>query len=297
MQSRLLHNRWFGKFIGVMAAWVLAPTDPVYLPSAIIAGAALGHGFDYWAWYQSGSPRLDLPYLNQHSLNRASPHLRFMFAAFGAIAKSGGTVRATHIRYADSIMNNMGFNARSKAQAIEWFDQGKRGTFDFDAAARACLNDAAEAEELRATTLGCMCDITAVHSSDAARAELDRHAAILGFTSTRTAAELARAEEHLTAHGNRATSTMGNPSAESSHADTGELPSAVRAAYHCLDIREGASVATAKRAYRRMVARYHPDRLPKHATLTQHDYANARMVEFREALETLEAHWAPPVAD
>jgi|GEM_PF-2159603 len=294
MQSRLLHNRWFGKFIGVMAAWTLAPTDPLYLPSAIIAGAAIGHAFDYWAWYQSGSPRLQLPYLNQRNLAHAAPHLRFMFAAFGAIAKSGGAVSATHIRYAESLMNNLGFNHRSKAQAIGWFDQGKQGTFDFEAAARECLSDAAMAEELRNTALGCMCDLAAVSHSDAASEELERHAATLGFAPSRTAVELKRALQHLSAHSRQATTRLASATVSNGSDGQSALPSQVIAACHCLDIKEGASLSTAKRAYRRMVSRYHPDRLPNNASLAQQNYANARMVEFREALDAIEAFWSPP---
>ena len=42
-------------------------------------------------------------------------------------------------------------------------------------------------------------------------------------------------------------------------------------------------------AYRRMVSRFHPDRLSQDATPAETELAQQRMVELREALETIQA--------
>ena len=289
MQSQLFHNSWFGKLIGVVCAWLLAPMDPLMLPSALIVGIAIGHAFDHWAWREAGAPRRRLPQYSDRQRSSLEPHLSFLYAALGAIAKAGGRVTAGHIRYAESIMANMGFSKAMQGQAIEWFDAGKRGDFDFEATARACLADANAKEELRAATLACMCDTVAIAENDLRIERLNEIAAILGYTPERVAAELGVAIEHIAAR-------LGNSTMKPSPLDAATpptMPDHVRAAYYCLDAREDASMTSVKRAYRRLVSRYHPDRLPRDATMVQHEYAQTRMVEFRDALETIEAHLAP----
>lgn len=69
-----------------------------------------------------------------------------------------------------------------------------------------------------------------------------------------------------------------------------ELPEEVVTAYRCLDLAPPATPAQVKRAYRRMVSRYHPDRLARNATVGEVKHAEQRMVEMRQAMETLQKH-------
>ena len=61
-------------------------------------------------------------------------------------------------------------------------------------------------------------------------------------------------------------------------------------AYQVLDLPTAADLKSVKTAYRRLVARYHPDRLGPDANANQHQYAQQRMIEIREAFELLEEH-------
>ena len=104
MQSQLLHNQWFGKAIGFTAAFVLAPYDHLILSVCIILGIGLGHLFDIWAARESAQQPIKIPLAAQGqgatSSKNAAPHLQFLFAALGCVAKSTGTVSAKHIKSA-----------------------------------------------------------------------------------------------------------------------------------------------------------------------------------------------------
>ncbi len=64
---------------------------------------------------------------------------------------------------------------------------------------------------------------------------------------------------------------------------------ALHEAYRRLDLKPDATPQQVKMAYRRMVSRFHPDRLSQDATPAETELAQQRMVELREALETLQA--------
>ena len=270
MHSQLLHNQWFGKAVGASCVWIWAPSDPVGLSLTVIAGIGLGHLYDLWA-HRFVDDKQRLAGQLAGSVDEA-PHLQFLFAGLGHIAKANGVVETKHIQYAEGLMLHLGLTSQARSTAISWFNEGKQSGFDFPALAQTCLGSDQQAVELRALCLTCFCELSALSANDRTVNVLKRLGQMLGFSPARIGTELGEAIPDQPA----APSSVDNPE--------------LRAAYDCLDLKPGANWPDTQRAYRRLVSRYHPDRLAQNATQRELDYAQQRMVEFREALETIQGH-------
>jgi DnaJ like chaperone protein len=194
--------------------------------------------------------------------------LAFTFAAMGRIARAGGRVQACHIAQAERLMNQMGFSARHRRLAIEWFEAGKTNSFDFAATAIGCPR-AEDAPLLRRLSLECMLLMAWANGppSAAERTAFDQLAALLGADPAARQA----AETVVKAHREQA------------------LPPPLREAYATLAVEPWIDDAALTLAYRRLLSRHHPDKFV--ATSNAQAVADARLrtIAIRHAYEFIRA--------
>jgi len=264
--SKLLHNRWFGKALGILISVVFAPRDPTLTIFWVVCGIGIGHGFDLWSTRFLHPTQLGRLWrrLKPKSVD-SRPSMQFTFAAMGRIAKSGGKVLPAHIDYAEQLMSRLGFGGVDRRQAIEWFSAGKEPDFPFVTLANECSTESSTRPVLREMVIECMCRAAAITDDDNSRQSLAELATLLGVPA---------------------------PTLTMTYRAIVELndvpPAALDAAYETLCAEPEWNAEKIKKAYRRLISRYHPDRLGSASKRTVRR-AERRMVELREALETIQS--------
>lgn len=302
MGYQLLHNNWFGKALGFTSAWIWAPENTAQLSILIILGIAVGHLYDTWALHQASqstrqtsTPEIAMPG------SASSAYAHYLFCGLGYIAKAGGVVHSAHIAYTEQLLKNSSADAAGRAQAIKWFNEGKRGVARMATLARACWGREPDSLQQRNIILHCFCQMAAIAPTNNGLNALKQLGVLLGFAPALIGKQFGTAKSQQaslngrSAEGARANSRSAGTGWNSSQQTSGRAPRAtpsdtVIQAYSCLDLRSPANLSQVKKAYRRMVSRYHPDRLPRNATAAEIKHAEQRMVEMRNALEVLQAH-------
>lgn len=253
---------WWGKLAGGLAG--LATGRPLL----VLLGVILGHQFDrgYARWRESRPGQARLP----------AEFLRITFETMGHLAKADGRVSEAEIGAARRIMHELGLSADDTRSAMDWFNQGKRPGYPLRGrlqrlAALAGGSDLGRAF-LRLQLRVALAD-GGIHSRE--RALLWVMAGEFGIGRV----EFAQMEAVLRAQQGFARSERGR--AERRVADR---------AYEVLGVPESASDGDIKQAYRRLMNRYHPDKLAT-KELSAEDLAGAqqRTREIRSAYETLKS--------
>ena len=269
------------------------PRTQFCLPLALIIGIALGHLYDHWANNQNDKhfgEFLSKSLAGASTKNSATHELHFLFSAAGRISKASGRVQPAHIKQTEAVIKALDLDSEGRNQAIAWFDEGKSNQSSFSQLAKSCLQSKSTNPNSRTAIIRCLCDFAVIEPTRDAVKELKRLAAMLGFASGRVGQFFGDAHSRRTVR----REPPKKPSAQGPKpkATPPEPPQEVIAAYHYLDCKAGASKEEVKHAYRKLVSRYHPDRLPKQAKVSEIEHAKKKMVALREALETLEAYLA-----
>lgn len=265
--SKLLLNNWFGKALGGVTALVFAPPQPMATLGWIAFGLVAGHGLDRWSAKlahpsQLGELRSWLRL--KPRAPAARPSMQFTFAAMGRIAKASGQVLPAHIDYAEHLMGRLKFTLEDRKRAIAWFNAGKDPAYPFAELANHCRREANPV--LIDMAAECMCRTLLIERSG------DSESVLMGL-ATALEVPVAHLEQTLTAMAQL----------------NDDAAPRVAQAYHTLGVSESVSNAEIKQAYRRMVARLHPDRLAHTATEREVKAAERQLSECREALEIIQA--------
>lgn len=277
MQSQLLHNNWFGKAVGAACGWVWAPTDPLWLAAAVIAGIGCGHIYDMLAdHYRIDDDDASLSKIASSHSQQSSPHLQFLFAALGRVAKIGGPVAPAHIAYVEKLIRQMALDADTQAQAKTWFKQGKLNSYPLQQLSQACLQASEQGAAARLTILRCLCTMTSLRAEDSALSCLKQLGGYLGFAPSRIAREFG--DIHNAPEQSSRSST-----------DSASIDPDLTRAFNRLNVAPGASSAKVKLAYRKLVSKNHPDKLPRNAPSKDKQAAQRAMVELREALDLIQS--------
>jgi len=250
--------RWAGKALGAAAALTFAPASPAALVWWVAGGIVLGHLLD------SVNGSVDTAAKKAPADGLFAPaSLRFVFAALGRIAGASGEVGSGHLRQTERLMSRLALNPDRRQEAMVWFHAGRDDAFPFDAMARSCSQELAEHRVLRELTLDSMCRMCALADSPAATGELLALGERLGCDRE------ALAQQALVM---AALLPMGDPEEH---------------ARDLLGVKPDDGEEAIRLAYRRRVARWHPDRLPADADAAAKALAERRMWQLREALDTL----------
>ncbi len=260
---------YWGKIIGTMAG--LATRQPWLA----LLGLILGHQFD-----RGFAGRFS--YFGRNTFDTRLDRLpesfvKALFQTMGHLAKADGRVTEDEIRAARALMHRLGLGPSEIRQAIGWFDGGKRENFSLIATLRQLRQDSARRIETRSLFVRLLMEVSL--SKD----RLHRRERSLYWTVCTELeigrVELAQLEAMIRAQRGFRRSPQGSADAER-----------VIGAYRALGINESSSNAEIKQAYRRLMNKFHPDKLasknPDAAAITE---AERKTREIRGAYEMLKA--------
>lgn len=202
------------------------------------------------------------------------------FAVMGALCKADGQVSRDEIRVAESFFDKLGLSSEKRQEARASFNRGKEEGFDL----------AAEVEHLRGVVRGnpallqlfLQVQLSAIAADgvlhDAEREMLLRVARLLGLSEM----DVKRLEATLRG-ASSAGASPGGPGMDSGRA--------LDDAYATLGVDSSASDAEVKKAYRRLMSKYHPDKLVGSGMPEDmRSIARERVREVRKAYDTITAY-------
>lgn len=124
LQQLFTGHSWWGKLIGAFFGFLIAG------PGGAIFGIIIGNFFD-----KGLNLHFSHPFWHYHSEKNPEVRRIFLetvFATLGHIAKSEGHVAPEDIQYANQIMAQMKLNAAQKKLAQHWFARGKASQFNLE---------------------------------------------------------------------------------------------------------------------------------------------------------------------
>jgi DnaJ like chaperone protein len=173
-----------------------------------------------------------------------------LFATLGHLAKADGRVTASEIRMVESLMEQMKITGEHRQRAIRLFNQGKQSDFDLDATLHPFVHHSVVRQDLRRMFIEILV-AAAASSGQISTAEnqiLHRVAHALKIPAQVFAAML--------------NARSGGAAGGGSQAGRAVVP--MEQAYAQLGLTAKASDAEVKKAYRKLVSQYHPDKLVSH---------------------------------
>lgn len=224
-------RHWWGKIIGAFLGLLRGGL------SGALIGALIGHLFD----------RLVLGLTGGRSTRDRFFHA--LFSALGHINKADGRVTQAEIAAAESLMQRLQLTPGERQDAIRCFNAGKSREFDLAAALRPFAQHTALRPDLRQMFVEILLDGASADGTITAaeQAALARVCAVLHIPDVLFAAML--------------NARRAGPGAGQRRSHAGRQRPPLSRAYATLGITEKASDADVKKAYRRLVRQYHPDRL------------------------------------
>jgi DnaJ like chaperone protein len=232
----------WGKILGALFGLAL-----LKLPGLLI-GVIIGHWFDR-AFKQQFEKNGGFSGLFNDNLDEQALFRYTTFATMGHVAKATGVVTSAHISQATQFMNQLGLTPAQQKEAQAAFRDGKAVSFPL----QPQLNSFYQAYRRRRDVLQLFVEIqintACVNGQMTAEqyALLQQVAGHLNFSSVQLDALIMafQAQSRFAGRNQPANSTR------HSLAD----------AYKVLDIAESASDAVLKKAYRKLMAQHHPDKL------------------------------------
>ncbi|MEI5639387.1 MULTISPECIES: co-chaperone DjlA [unclassified Pseudoalteromonas] len=183
------------------------------------------------------------------------------FAVMGHIAKSNGRVSEIHIQAASAFMTEMGLEGEERREAQRAFNAGKAADFSIKEAVGDFKEAFARRYDLRQLFLEIQIQMAFCdgHVSDAEKTLLKQVAKSLGFAETHFLFLLKRYQAEFEFRRSNAT---GQGQRHSGQRQAAADPGLSRTqALAVLGLSEGASEREIKKAYRKLMAQHHPDKL------------------------------------
>ena len=209
------------------------------IPGAFI-GWFLGSGIERYVNYGAGGVN---PFTGQQ---RQQVFLQTLFQLAGRMAKADGHISPEEIALTEQLMRQMGMQEPTRKQAIEQFHQGADERFDVDQCLKHFLEVCGRTHSLRQMLILYLVNIAlADNRLDSREEKLLQHIALrIGF-SQRQLDDLMRMNRHQ----QRFSQSQPNAANE------------LEEAYAALGVKSSDTDAVIKKAYRRLMSQYHPDKL------------------------------------
>lgn len=225
-------GHWWGKLIGGVIG-LLRGGIP-----GMIFGVFLGHMVDRFLAGLGGSNRTRDSFFGA------------MFSTLGHINKADGRVTKAEIAVAELLMRRLQLSETERQRAIRFFQQGKERDFDFEATLREFARHSMLRHELRIMFVELLIDAAMSDGklSQAEQAILVRSCHVLHIPANVFSAML-RARQ------------AGGSSTFGGQQQTLNRGQSLQQSYASLGIKAEASPKEIKRAYRKLVSQYHPDKL------------------------------------
>ena len=233
-------RHWWGKIIGGVLGMFKGG-----LGGAVV-GALLGHMIDRFIAGMTGVG------------NTQKAFFAALFSSLGHLSKADGQVTAAEIEMVESLMQRMQISGDERQRAIRHFNLGKEADFDLDAALHNFLQLSVMRQDLRQMFMEIM--VEAAFSSGGISNE--EHAVLLKL------ARALRIPGHLFTAMLNARGPAGNYDQSGGYRQSGggrraaySSTGTIDQAYAKLGLTNKATDSEIKRAYRKLVNQYHPDKL------------------------------------
>jgi DnaJ like chaperone protein len=235
-------RHWWGKIIGAVIGLFRGG-----LTGAVI-GALFGHMVDRFISGMTGAGSTQKAFFNA------------LFSTLGHLSKADGRVTQVEISMVESLMQRMDISGENRQRAIRCFNQGKQTGFDLHAALRPFVQHSLVRQDLRRMFMEILVEsaFTSGRVSEAEQAILvtvARELRIPGhlFAAMLQARQAGPGSYRSGAHGGAGPGAGGGRTA----AAVGPLEQA----YAKLGLKIKASDHEVKKAYRKLISQYHPDKL------------------------------------
>ncbi len=177
---------------------------------------------------------------------RQAVFLETVFLFMGKLAKADGVVTQEEIDHVELFMQKLGMTSEHRSQAIVWFKQGTDPAFDIQPACQRFLSVCGSTKNLKQVLLVYLIVMALAdgHFHPAEEALLALIAKQLGYDEAafRHIMEMVLNQSHF------------------ANAQVDQA-SALEDAYKALGVSQDSSDAEIKRAYRKLMSQYHPDKL------------------------------------
>jgi len=226
-------RHWWGKIIGAVLGLFRGGI------SGALFGALLGHVVDRFLAGITGVGSTQKSFFDA------------LFATLGHLSKADGTVTANEIRMVESLMQRMQISGDDRQRALRLFNQGKQADFDLEKALYAFTQHSVVRQDLRQMFMEIVVE-AAFSSGNVSQAEhvvLLRVARVLRIPGPVFAAMLNA----------RGSTRPGGPG--QGQRRTVKQQGSLAQAYAHLGLESKATDAEVKKAYRKLVSQYHPDKL------------------------------------
>jgi DnaJ like chaperone protein len=224
-------GHWWGKLIGGIIGLMRGGLV------GLLFGAFLGHMVDRFLSGLGGTKRIRDGFFGA------------LFSTIGHISKADGRVTKAEIVAAEQLMRRLQLTESERQRAIDYFQQGKERDFDLEATLKEFARHSMLRPELRIMFVELLLE-TAVADGTLRAAEqaiLVRSCTVLNIPANVFSAML------------RARQVGGGPTGGNYRQVPKGPP--LQQSYETLGIDSDASAQEIKRAYRKLVSKYHPDKL------------------------------------
>lgn len=224
-------GHWWGKLLGGIIGLMRGGL------TGLVFGLFVGHMIDRFLSGLGGTRRIRNSFFSA------------LFSTLGHISKSDGRVTKAEIAAAEQLMRRLQLTESERQEAIRFFQKGKDQDFDLDATLKEFARHSMLRHELRIMFVELLLE-TAVADGTLAVAEqqiLVRACNVLHIPANVFSAML------------RARQVGGGPG--QGNYQQAPVRETLDQSYATLGIKEDASAQEIKKAYRKLVSQYHPDKL------------------------------------
>ena len=225
-------GHWWGKFIGGTLGLLKGGL------AGAVFGVFLGHMVDRFLAGLGGANRTRDAFFGA------------MFSTLGHINKADGQVTRIEIAAAEQLMQRMQLTDAERQRAIHFFQQGKQPDFDLEGTLREFARHSMLRHELRIMFIELLLEAALADGKLTVeeQAILMRACSVLHIPANVFSAML------------RARQVDGGPSYRNHHGPSSQVQP-LQQSYAALGLKSDATAQEIKRAYRKLVSQYHPDKL------------------------------------